>query len=100
MNRNHAFAKTVTHKGSVIARSETTKQSVLAVWEIATGLRPRNDSRVACQLNYSEMNYAPMLVAVSGDLRCACRGMVTKSNSSAISAHSAVDNCFEVNSNE
>ena len=48
---NFAIAKEVTHKSSVIARSEATKQSVLAVWEIATGLRPRNDSRSMCPAN-------------------------------------------------
>jgi hypothetical protein len=67
MNRNYDVAKEVTHRSSVIARSEATKQSALAVWEIATGLRPRNDSRILCQLNNSEMNYAPVRGAVRGD---------------------------------
>ena len=51
--RNYNVAKEVTPRSSVIARSEATKQSVLAVWEIATGLRPRNDSRILYQLNKS-----------------------------------------------
>jgi hypothetical protein len=52
--RNHAaVAKEAAHESSVIARSETTKQSALAVWGIATGLRPRNDSPIVCQINNS-----------------------------------------------
>jgi len=51
--RNYAVAQEATDKSSVIARSETTKQSALAVWEIATGLRPRNDSRILYQVNNS-----------------------------------------------
>jgi hypothetical protein len=52
--RNCADAKEATHKNSVIARSEMTKQSILAVWGIATGLRPRNDNRILCQMKNPE----------------------------------------------
>ncbi len=52
--RNYAVAKEVRNNMSVIARSEATKQSVLAAWEIATGLRPRNDSPILCLVNNSE----------------------------------------------
>jgi hypothetical protein len=40
--RNYAVAKESGHETIVIARSETTKQSIPAGCEIATGLRPRN----------------------------------------------------------
>ncbi len=53
--RNYDRAKEATHKSGVIARSDTTKQSVPAAWEIATGLRPRNDSRITWYLNNSPL---------------------------------------------
>jgi hypothetical protein len=81
-------------QSSAIARSGTTKQSVLAVCEIATGVRPRNDSRILRQRNNSEMKYAPVRGRRAAARPSGTMEMPPKTDSSA------VNNCLEGNKNE
>jgi len=62
--RNYTYAKKSLHRASVIARSETTKQSVLNGQEIATGLRPRNDGHILSQVNNSVTKSVPPILLV------------------------------------
>jgi hypothetical protein len=76
-------------QSSVIARSGATKQSVLAVCEIAAGVRPRNDGRILRQLNNSEMKYAPIRGQRAAARPSGTMEMPPKTDSSA------VNNCLE-----
>ena len=57
VKRNYAFAKESVHTTSVIARSETTKQSVLNGQEIVANSRPRNEDHILSQVNNSENSF-------------------------------------------